>query len=142
VLAGGLYHRQPGSDQSPFARALRADFGATLAGFVDACVPEPDSAHLKRWGRQILGRAEPDAALALLGLGGDRDLRPELHRIAQPALILHGSADALVPLADAEALAAALPEAEIMEIEGAGHVPTVTRSDEVVRAIRRCFEPR
>ena len=79
-------------------------------------------------------------AAALLGVGANIDLRPELHRITQPTLVIHGTADALVPLADAEALVAALPQAELVVFAGTGHVPTVTRPDAVVREIRRRFE--
>lgn len=118
---------------------LRRAYGATLDRFVHSCVPEPDSEHIKRWGRQILDRATPEAAIALF-LSTDVDLRRDLQRITQPTLIIHGTADALVPQSAARRLAAALPHARLQLLEGAGHVPTMTRPAEVAQAINAFFQ--
>ena len=56
-----------------------------------------------------------------------------------PTLIIHGDADALVPLADAEWLAGRLPQARLHIVRGGGHVPTVTRPVEVAAAIDAYF---
>ena len=56
-----------------------------------------------------------------------------------PTLILHGTADAIVPIEFSRELAELLPKAELLEFEGSGHVPTMTRPTDVVDAIRRRF---
>lgn len=137
VIVDGLYYRDPDIMQSPFAHGLRSNYLATLQGFVELCVPEPDSEHIKRWGVKILGRASQAEALALLQVGVGLDLRPELPQIGQPALVIHGERDAIVPLAEGRALAQALPNAQIEIIAGAGHVPTITRPAEVAALIDR-----
>lgn len=124
-------------DRSPLIAGSRADYPATVAAFVDACVPEPDSDHLKRWGRQILQRAEPEAAATILETHYSGGFAPELAAVSVPTLVIHGELDAIVPLATAEAAAAAIPDAELVIIPGAGHVPTITRPQEVVDAIDR-----
>ncbi len=43
--------------------------------------------------------------------------------IATPTLVLHGEADALIPLADGKAFAAAIPGARLVTYPGVGHVP-------------------
>jgi pimeloyl-ACP methyl ester carboxylesterase len=43
--------------------------------------------------------------------------------IAKPTLVLHGEADALIPLADGKAFAAAIPGARLITYPGVGHVP-------------------
>lgn len=45
----------------------------------------------------------------------------DLRGIRCPALVVHGDADRLFPLAHAEALAAALPDARLLVLERAGH---------------------
>jgi pimeloyl-ACP methyl ester carboxylesterase len=50
---------------------------------------------------------------------GDRT--PGLKALAVPTLVIHGSADPLIPLACGEATAAAIPGAELLVIEGMGH---------------------
>lgn len=139
VIVDGMYYSKPRSENDPFAMGLKTDYPATLDRFVQACVPEADSEHLKRWGRQILDRASQEAAIALYLSAGGIDLRNDLHRITQPALILHGDADILVPLDDARRLAQLLPNARLTVLHGAGHVPTVTRPLEVVREITEFF---
>ena len=56
VLVDGLYYQAAPTGPDPFAESLKADFDATIGWFVDACVPEPDSLAIRRWGRQILAR--------------------------------------------------------------------------------------
>ena len=57
------------------------------------CRPDP------ALGPADLDRASPAAALALYDLPDSVDLRPDLARIEQKTLIIHGDADAILPLA-------------------------------------------
>lgn len=139
VLVDGLIHRAIPDGPDPFAENLKADFNATIAGFVDACVPEPDSAAIRRWGRQILSRASSQSALRLLECMYGLDLRPQVSQLKQPTLIVHGEEDALVPLSDSVWLAAQIPQSHLHVVRGAGHVPTITRPREVAEAINRTF---
>jgi pimeloyl-ACP methyl ester carboxylesterase len=123
-----------------FADLCRSDYPAAVARFVEGCFPEPDSDHLKRWARNILLRAEPEQAARMIEMWHDEavpDVDPRA--VDVPTLIIHGTADAIVPIESGRALAALLPDAELLELEGSGHVPTMTRPDEVVAAIRRRF---
>jgi pimeloyl-[acyl-carrier protein] methyl ester esterase len=60
-----------------------------------------------------------------------------LPKIGQPTLVIHGDADAIVPIARGRELAAALPNAKLVVLKGAGHVPTLTRPAEIAREIER-----
>jgi pimeloyl-ACP methyl ester carboxylesterase len=111
----------------------RRDYTATIAAFVDACMPEPGTEHLRRWGRQILSRADPEAAARLFEV--HHLVVHDLGTISVPTLVLHGENDAIIPLPAAQAAAAAIPECELIIIPDAGHVPTLTRPREVAAAI-------
>jgi pimeloyl-ACP methyl ester carboxylesterase len=115
--------------------AVRDDYEAYVHAFVDACVPEADSEHLRRWGRQILLRADPDAAARMFETHDVPRLAPDLGAIRVPTLVVHGSLDVIVPPSVGRATAAAIPDAELVMIDGAGHVPTLTRPAQVVEAI-------
>ena len=119
------------SDQS----AVRHAYDAYVQGFVEACVPEPDSEHIKRWGRQILMRADPESAARMFESHDVPRLAPDLGAIEVPTLLIHGRRDAIVPLTAARAAAAAIPGARLVVLDDAGHVPTMTRPHEVVSAI-------
>jgi pimeloyl-ACP methyl ester carboxylesterase len=111
----------------------RTDYPQTVAAFVDACIPEPDSDHIRRWGRQILLRADPEAAARMFECHYGLEL--ELGRVAVPTLVIHGAEDHVVPVEAGRAYASAIPGAELVVLSGTGHVPTLTRPREVVEAI-------
>jgi non-heme chloroperoxidase len=123
-----------------FADLCRSDYPAAVAGFVERCFPETDSDHVKRWARNVLLRAEPEQAARIIEMWRDDDV-PDVdpRQIEIPTLILHGTADAIVPIDLSRRLAELLPDAELIEFEETGHVPTMTRPGEVVAAIRRRF---
>lgn len=64
-----------------------------------------------------------EAALGGLETLRSADLRPELATIFQPTLVVHGSADPIIPVAAGQALAAALPQAKFHLLSGVGHAP-------------------
>lgn len=136
VIVDGMYARGVAVAGDPFLQGLRTDYPVTVERFVQLCIPEADSEHLKAWGRKILARAEPRAALALRILGSETDIRPALKQVTQPTLVLHGDLDRIVPLESARALAAALPDCEFQVLEGCGHVPTLTQPKRVADAMR------
>lgn len=67
----------------------------------------------------------------------DRGLRRRLRHIKAPTLVVHGSADGLIPLAHARALAAAIPQAELCELPGAGHYPMIEDEAAFLSAVER-----
>ncbi len=123
------------SGQTTDQSAVRHAYGAYVDAFVEACVPEPDSEHIKRWGRQILMRADPESAARMFESHDVPRLAPDLGAIEVPTLVIHGRLDAIVPLARGEAAAATIPGAELVVIDDSGHVPTMTRPHEIVAAI-------
>jgi 3-oxoadipate enol-lactonase len=123
-----------------FATACREDYPAVVRPFVDRCVPEPECDHVRRWGRNILLRAEPEQAARLLEMWQDDDI-PAIDKrgIMQPTLIIHGTEDVIVPIESSRALTELIPDSQLVELSGCGHVPTMTRPSEVHEAISRRF---
>jgi pimeloyl-ACP methyl ester carboxylesterase len=139
VIVDGMYFRETSLENDSFLLGLRKAYPSTLDYFVETCVPEPNSDHIKHWGRQIIDRASPAASIALYLSSGEIDLRNELSQISQPTLILHGEADGIVPVEEARRLSKILPNAKLTVLPGAGHVPTMTRPQEVAHEIMNFF---
>lgn len=139
VIVDGMCFRTTPPEKDQFLLGLRNAYPATLDRFVETCVPEPDCEHVKSWGRKIIARASQESAIALHLSASGIDLRDKLHDLTQPALILHGEADALVSVEEARQLAEALPNAKLTLLPSAGHVPTMTRPAEVAREIMSFF---
>ncbi|MBX3082501.1 MAG: alpha/beta hydrolase [Anaerolineae bacterium] len=141
VLVDGLYFKPKPPQTEPFVLGLQANFEATIGAFVDACVleSEPDSDQIRRWGRHILSRASLESAVRLYECIDGIDLRPKLPSITIPTLIIHGEFDQIVPLDAAEWVSEQMPNSRLQVVKGAGHVPTVTRPQEVAEAINAYF---
>ncbi|EXX89502.1 alpha/beta hydrolase [Paenibacillus darwinianus] len=60
-----------------------------------------------------------------------------LNRITCPVFLIHGSEDTVCPHSAAEELLAQLPHAELLTVEGSGHVPFLGREAILADAIRR-----
>lgn len=118
----------------------RSDYPATVTAFVDDCLPTNAPEHLRRWGRDLLLRAEPEAAARLFECYVDPPAPfVPLDEVTVPTLVVHGTDDHIVPFAIGEWMAGELPDAILIPLDDAGHVPTVTRPHEVVAAILERF---
>ena len=70
-------------------------------------------------------------------IGAETDLRPVLPTIDVPTLVLHGEADARSPLANAEALHAAISPSELVVLPKLGHACLVEDPEACAAEIRR-----
>ncbi len=73
---------------------------------------------------------------ALGGLRDRADSRPTLPSITAPTLVLVGEADVLTPPADAQAMAAAIPNARLVVVPSAGHLSPMENPKAVNAALR------
>jgi len=58
-----------------------------------------------------------------------------LARIGAPTLVVHGVQDGIVPRAHAEAYAAGIPDARIVDVDGAAHLAALERPDEIAALV-------
>lgn len=78
----------------------------------------------------ILRASSVEGTMGALAAMRDRaDSTAMLPTIQIPTLVLHGTADRVIPHAEAEAMAAAIPGARLVLIDGAGHLPTLERPE-------------
>jgi pimeloyl-[acyl-carrier protein] methyl ester esterase len=129
-----------------FAHGLAHDYRNTLQRFL-ALQAQGDAhprAVQRRLRGQILAHGEPDVAALGAGLRllKETDLRENLVQVTQPALILHGEHDALVPLAAGEYLQRVLPHAVIEVFAGTAHAPFIAQPQRTAQRITEfCGEP-
>ena len=89
---------------------------------------------------QIADRTgDPESAAKNHGLlEGGEELRPRIGAIAVPTLVLHGTEDPLFPIGHGEALAAEIPGARLVPLDGVGHeIPPRQTWDTVVDELLR-----
>lgn len=139
VIVDGRYYGGKSVGAARFIEGCRTDFPATMELFVNACIPDENCDAERRWAKQIVNRSNGPAAIQLMECLEVVDVERRLAEIALPTLIIHGSRDVITPVAASEKLAATIPNSKLVIIEGAGHVPTVTRAAEVAKAIEEVF---
>lgn len=79
---------------------------------------------------RVIGRVQQSVWDSL----GEYDLQSDLAQVVAPTLIVHGRQDP-IPLASSEAAAQAMPDARLVILENAGHVPYVEQPDALFAAI-------
>jgi pimeloyl-[acyl-carrier protein] methyl ester esterase len=127
VERDGWPHAMSAQTLSRFGDELRASYRLTLQRFLALQVhgSEEGRVTLAALRQRLFERGEPapQALAAALGTLAQNDLRSALARIAAPTHVIAGDRDALVPLAATRELAAAMPNATHVTIEGAAHAP-------------------
>lgn len=126
-----------------FAGGLARDPDATLARFV--ALQARDDADAKRVTRALRAalrtRATPRLEVLREGLRllRENDLRPLLPGVRQPALVVHGERDRLVPGAAGKYLARALGNGTLATVAGAAHAPFVSNAAGVADTLAEFF---
>lgn len=84
--------------------------------------------------RQLIP-TRPPGYLGQLAAAMGHDAWEELAGVGVPTLVVHGTADMLIPVENGRLLAERIPGAELVEIEGAGHMLQSDALDEVRDAV-------
>ncbi len=116
-----------------FADELRVAWKETVQRFLALQVKggERGRAVLAALRQHVFARTAPSPDVLAEGLALLRtaDLRAEMAAIRQPALVIAGTHDALVPPAAGRWLAATLPHASFRAIDGAAHAPFLSHPE-------------
>ncbi|MHB1175798.1 MAG: pimeloyl-ACP methyl ester esterase BioH [Sulfuriferula sp.] len=122
-----------------FAESLVADYEGTLKRFLALQARGDESARavLAHLRELLFVRGRPDQSVLEAGLDIllNSDLRAAVPDIAQRALVIHGTHDALAPVAAGEWLAQHLPGGHLCRIASASHAPFLSHSAEFVTAL-------
>lgn len=135
---------QAGRDQTA---ALAAAEG--VGAVVEAMLPrlfapgnfqgQPD---LVKFVREMMMSASVDGVRGALAAMRDRpDSTLLLTTIDVPTLVIHGHDDQLIPVNEARAAAQAIPGAELVILQAAGHLPNLEQPEEFNDAVRAFLEP-
>lgn len=88
----------------------------------------------------IMAQRPPGLAGALRAMAGRFDSMEVLRSLKVPVAIVHGQADALIPVERAREMKGAVPSAHYLELAGAGHMPMVEDPERTAAALRNAFQ--
>ena len=132
VRTSGWPAAQPAELLDSFAAAVAADPSGALRRFVALLNQGDEQARtLTRQMQALVAAHRPDDATLADGLEQlrDIDLREAVPRLRQPALVVHGERDALMPLAAGRWLAEQLPNGRLTVVAGAAHAPFIAQPE-------------
>jgi pimeloyl-ACP methyl ester carboxylesterase len=109
-----------------------------IGSVVEAMTPKFTSEkRLQAIARQSMERQPPAAYIGALKAMAERvDSTPLLSSFTFPVVLIHGDADQLIPLDRAREVKAALPQAHLVEIRGAGHMPMLEDPQKTAEALK------
>ncbi|MET9620114.1 alpha/beta fold hydrolase [Streptomyces sp. NPDC006464] len=110
-----------------------------MRGYADEVLDRmvaPYNTHAAPHVHRMMCATDPEgAAAALRGRAERPDYRALLATVSVPALVVVGRDDAYTPVADAEAMHAALPDSTLVVVERAAHLPNLERPEEFDAAL-------
>lgn len=95
------------------------------------------NARVREFARNLILRQRPLGICAALTAMAERpDSTDLLQTFKFPVVIVHGDADALIPVERAREVKAALPQAHLVELLGLGHLPMMENPQEAAEALK------
>lgn len=92
---------------------------------------------LQEVARESMERQQPAAYIGALKAMAERvDSTPLLSSLNVPVVLIHGDVDQLIPIDRAREVKAALPNAYLVEIRGAGHMPMMEDNEKTAEALK------
>ena len=109
-----------------------------IGSVVEAMTPKFTSdKKLQAFARQSMERQQPAAYIGALKAMAERvDSTSLLASFLFPVVLIHGDADALIPVDRAREVKAALPQAHLVEISDAGHMPMMEDREKTAQALK------
>lgn len=110
-----------------------------IGSVVEAMAPKfTSSPELQAFARESMERQGPAAYIGALKAMAERvDSTPLLSSFHFPVVLIHGDADMLIPIDRAREVKAALPQAHLVEISGAGHMPMMEAKEQTAEALKQ-----
>jgi pimeloyl-ACP methyl ester carboxylesterase/DNA-binding CsgD family transcriptional regulator len=121
--------------------AVHAHWGLGSRLLSDVFLGGADAAEHERFARLQRESATAETAAALLRLVYRLDVRACFPLIRQPAVVVHRRDDRAVPYRLGREVAAAIPGATFIPLQGSSHFPWHGDVDSVVRACRQALAP-
>jgi pimeloyl-ACP methyl ester carboxylesterase/DNA-binding CsgD family transcriptional regulator len=120
---------------------VRSHWGLGSRVLADMFLGEAGGEEQERLARYQRAAASPEMAAALLELVYRNDVQADLHRVRVPTLVVHRRGDRAIPYRLGRELAAGIPGATLIPLEGSAHFAWAGDAASVARALRSVLAP-
>jgi pimeloyl-ACP methyl ester carboxylesterase len=108
--------------------------GSVVAAMTPKLTPD---ARIQEFVKGSMEQQQPAAYIGALKAMAERvDSTPLLASFNFPVVLVHGDADALIPIDRAREVKAAIPGAHLVELSGVGHMPMMEAAQKTAEALR------
>ena len=116
--------------------AAAADWGGPV--WADVRIPSvaDDPIIMRWWAKFLRMSASAEAAAALQRMNLEIDVRHVLPMVQAPTLLIHAKDDRGVPVGASRQMAEVIPNATLIELESADHLPFYDKPDEIIGHIQ------
>lgn len=121
---------------SAMLNVVRSHWGVGSRFLAGLYRPDASEAAAEHLGRVLYESAPKDVAVGYLETVYTHDVSDVLPDIACPTLVIHYRDDRVIPFSGSSQLVGAIPNARLLPLEGAFHLPDINDLDRVESAIR------
>jgi len=121
---------------------VRSHWGLGSRLLADLFIGEATSAQQERFARYQRAAANAEVAAALLEVVYGSDVRADLAHVRAPTVVVHRRSDRAIPYRLGRELAASIPGATLIPLEGSAHLPWFEDAQSVIRALRSVLAPK
>lgn len=139
LAAGLVLIGAPSAAASPYrkmASSMRRDWPDFARRSAAAICAQPMSEATAGWLAGMFGATRLAVAIETVEVLADFEPAAVADRVTAPVLLLHGSADAIVPIQVSHDCAATMPDATVTVIDGSGHLVVMDRPAALADAVR------
>jgi class 3 adenylate cyclase len=126
---------QTAADWEGVLQRLESEWGGPVAMDIFAPSAAGNGQAREAWANYLRQAASPGAALSIMRMNGEIDVRQVLPAIRVPTLILHRIGDRLTSVEQARYLARSIPGARLVELPGDDHVPWIGDADAIIAEV-------
>jgi len=119
------------ADWDGFVQRLEREWGGPVALDIFAPSVANDPNAQKAWSNYLRQAASPGAAMSIMRMNGEIDVRHVLPVIRVPTLVVHRTDDRLTSIEQARYIANNIAGARLVELPGNDHVPWVGNADAI-----------
>jgi pimeloyl-ACP methyl ester carboxylesterase/DNA-binding CsgD family transcriptional regulator len=120
---------------------VRSHWGLGSRLLADIFLGDTNSVEQQRLARYQREATSPETAAVLLELTYRNNVRSQLDRVAAPTLVVHRRGDRAIPYQLGRELAAGIPTATLIPLDGSAHFPWAGDWSSVARALRSALAP-
>jgi 3-oxoadipate enol-lactonase len=136
LIASQALADTPERKQARYEAAVRISTSGVEAVATDMPPMLTSNQEVQRTLQELIAKQKPGGvAGALKAMAERKDMTMELSKFRFPVVLIHGDADALIAIERARALKTILPEAELVELSGVGHMPMMEAPQAVAGAL-------